>query len=135
MLFSQVYDETVFRNSNADSKMKNDLAGIFFHMEQASPEAMRAQRMAELKNLAEWRQRHLKELIEWSDPVKREAKKAQYAADEAAGREKLKDIPAEFVAVRTGFNIAPVGWMVKLIHKPLPKLSWWRKLKHWLGFR
>lgn len=108
--------------------MKLNEIGIYFHMDQISPEAFKAQRQAELAAMAEYRQRHLQQVIEWSDPVKRAERLLQYAKDEAEGRSKLKDIPAELIAVRTKETPFTLGLTYK---KPF-KLSWWRKVINWL---
>lgn len=63
-----------------------ELAPYYFFMDCISPEALRAQRLAELNDLAEWRQRHLRQIKEWSDPEKREKKIAKAKAEEEAAR-------------------------------------------------
>lgn len=62
--------------------MKVDEIGIFQHMDMISPEAYRAQRMAELQQLANYRARKLKRYQEWSDPEKRALIQNQARADE-----------------------------------------------------
>jgi hypothetical protein len=48
-----------------------EISGIHQSQFMLSPEAIKAQLMAELKDLAEYRKRHLQAVMDWSDPVKR----------------------------------------------------------------
>lgn len=106
----------------------NEITGEYFFMEQLSPEVQRAQRMAELEQLAKYRALKLQKIKDWSDPVKRAETQAQYAKDEAEDRAKLKDIPAELVTVRT--NITNSTFTLSYITKP--KLTLFQRMKLWL---
>lgn len=108
--------------------MKLDDIGIHHHMEQLSPAVIEAQRMAEMNNLSTYRAKRIREYMNWSDPVKRAEIQSKYKIDEALGRDKLKDIPAAQVAVRTSEN-----WDIRLnitdpYKKPAPKLTWFQRL-------
>ena len=106
--------------------MSKDISGIFWNFEELNPEYICAQRMAELKDLAEYRMRHLQAIKEWSDPVKRAKMKYHATAEEAEGRKKLKDIPADLVAVRTGespFRAVDYGH----IYVPPIKVKWFER--------
>lgn len=106
--------------------------GIYEDMHMASPEAIRAQRQAELKDLAEYRQRHLQAIKDWSIPEKRAAIIARTEAEKQTAVEICKTMPADLIAVRTGHRITPT----KIMFKPLPpKPSRWQRFKSWLGFK
>lgn len=74
--------------------MRNDshFPSVIEQSMEMDPEVLRAQRMQEIKDLAEWRSRRLIAYKEWSDPKKREAKKAAYEKDMEDGKAKLADI-------------------------------------------
>lgn len=107
------------------------VVGIYDHMNLATPEAMKAQRQAELEQMAKYRSKRLQEYKDWSEPVKREAKKEAFRKEEEKCRPLMANIPAEQVAVQTGKRLE----VTKMIFKPLPKLSFWQKMKRWLGFK
>jgi hypothetical protein len=97
---------------------------------QLSPEAAKAQKEAELRDLAEWRARHLKEIIAWSDPVKREAKKALAKQEEEFGRGLLDTIPSDLLAVRTGKSLSE-RVTIREIFKASPK-GWFDRVLDWI---
>lgn len=117
-------------------RLTDPVPGIIFEVQSISPEVERAQRLAELKDIAEYRQRHLKYIQEWSDPIKRAAKQAQYAKEleeakiifatqiaEDAKRWEMhkpldKDRFAQYVAIR-------------MLGKPPVKLKWYQKILAW----
>lgn len=70
--------------------------------ESISPEVAKAQRMAELEQIAKYRRLKLQQYQDWSDPVKHAAIIAAYNKERAEAYTKLGDIPAEHIAVRTG---------------------------------
>lgn len=113
-----------------------ELTGVYFYMDSISPEAMKAQRMAELEQMAKYRSIRIQQYKDWSNPVKREIIKAQYAKDEIECRKLMADIPAERVAVRTG----EIPMNIKLNYvgdhgRQLPKITRWERFKRWLGFK
>ncbi len=130
----------------------NEPVGIFIQHEAISPEVQRAQRMAELKDIAEYRARHLKYITDWSDPVKRAKIQAEQAAAQAAARASLdgkyiddyrvrKIAEGRFVnpgAIdRPRFHMGPIpervsDFKITPLVKERPKLSWWRRLLAWL---
>lgn len=112
----------------------NDPIGIIIQHEAISPEVVRAQRLAELKDIAEYRARHLKAIQDWSDPVKRKKIQDEHAAAERAAREEMagKDIdPYRVRTVKNQTFIAPLTFKVTPIVKPLLKRPWWRRLLDW----
>ena len=75
--------------------MKDPL-GIFSHYAGAiDPEVAKAQKMQELKDLAEWRARHLQQIKEWSDPVKRAERQAKTQAELQAAIEMVAGTTVE----------------------------------------
>lgn len=107
-----------------------EITGLYFHMEQISPEAFQAQRLAEMEQMSRYRIQKLQEYKDWSDPEKREAKKAQYAKDEAEGKKLLgtaikalpwiRDCKPTFKVGNPYYEITPV---------PLTR---WQRIKQWL---
>ena len=123
----------------------------------ASPEAIKAQRQADLKGIAEWRQRKLHAYQDWADPVKREAIQMQAKMDlsEACmiARERQdadphymeslmnrKDVKMAFNP-ETGKNeqaepiFAKLEDRIKITPKAAPivppKLAWYQKILNW----
>jgi hypothetical protein len=112
--------------------MDLNVPGIHFNMFELSPEVIRAQRQAELENLAKYRAQKLESYTKWSDPVEGAKWRDEIAKEETVSREKLIEIPAELVAVRTGgahFEIAPC---LKFI-EPTAKPSVWQRVKNFFA--
>ncbi len=113
----------------------NEPTGIFMQHEAISPEVERAQRMAELKNIAEYRASKLRYIQEWSDPVKRAKIQAEHAAAEKKARESLEGKYIDDYRVRTVKNEVFVGTLNAIVTmKPIakPKMPWWERLLAWL---
>ena len=109
---------------------QTELTGIIHHMEAISPEAQKAQVMAEMEQLAKYRAKRLQQYKDWSNPMKRAAMRAQYNADEERDRKLLVDIPAEHVAVRP---VNPYRITLTEVVKPkVVKLTWLQRVKLWL---
>lgn len=116
-------------------------AWVFQHMDQFSPEAFKAQRMQELKDIAEYRARHLKFIKGWSDPEIRAKLQAKHAreVEEAqrlvAANPQLMEAQASaigrrYVSPLTSLPIfSELGDRIAItpIAKPLPKK------RHWLA--
>ena len=111
--------------------MKNDMSLAFFtQWDGLSPEAQRAQRLAELKDIAEYKRRHLEAIKAWSDPNKRAAIQSQYHLDEVCARiewdydEYLKSQPP------------PKSWLdyarITPINKQPPKKRWHDIIFGWI---
>lgn len=64
-----------------------------FH--ELDPAVLRAQRMQELKDLAEWRARRLQAFRDWSDPVKRAARQEQAARELEAAHKRWAEMAEE----------------------------------------
>lgn len=62
-----------------------EMWGIHFHMDVISPEAFMAQRMEELRSIAEWKARRLKRIQDWAVTEKRDQikEKMQFWEEEA----------------------------------------------------
>ncbi len=103
-------------------------AGYVSQFDQISPEAHRAQRMAELKSVAEWKARRLKEMQDWSDPVKRATRQAKLATE----LEEAKAIWAEMLEKDVASLPSKPFWetvrMRPIAPKLAPKLSWYKRL-------
>lgn len=94
--------------------------------QELDPEAFTAQRQAELRDLAEYRARHLREIMRWSDPVFRAQRKAdaEHALLEARKiyetMEKRKDEDAQRWANLVRLRVLPPArrsrwkWLKKL---------------------
>lgn len=107
----------------------NEIVGIHYHMDILSPEAYRAQRQAELEQMAKYRHMKLQIYKDWADPVKRAEIQAKHKAEEAESRTQLSSIPADQVAVRTGGKTFTAMKLVLL--EPSRKLTRWQKIKAW----
>lgn len=100
----------------------NEFTGVYHMHEEISPEAYKSQRLQELKDLAEWRQRHLAQITEWSSEEKRLERIAKHLVEEAASRATWK--PDEHLNV-----IGDPTFRVTPIKRPnTNKKSWWAKL-------
>lgn len=125
----------------------NEFTGVYHMHEEISPEAYKAQRLQELKDLAEWRARHLAQIQDWSSEEKRNERLAQHHQDDLEARrianERAKEDPEyirslmsakEWVGMGgTGFAQKPIydksfKVMVRRFIEPSPKKSWWAKL-------
>lgn len=132
-------------------RINDPIAGIIIQHQALSPEVERAQRMAELKNIAEYRARHLKAIQDWSDPVKRKAIQDEHARAEKVARElmygeliddfRVRKVEQGRFVNRGGMD-GPLGrsqtlpprvsdFKVKPIVKAVRK-RWWQKLWDWL---
>ena len=103
--------------------------GIVIQHIELDPAVLRAQRMQELRDLAEWRHRRLNLIKEWSDPVKRAERQARFAEEHAAAQkiwaEQLEEDnkPSaqkpffERIHVRPITNPRPLKWYQRLWRK------------------
>ena len=113
----------------------NEVIGIYHHMEELSPEVKRAQRMAELKNLSEYRAKVLQRYKDWADPVKRAEIQENAAMDLQEAKKILDENIAEDpfyhekLAVRV--YVPKPHFSIKLL--PQPKLSLFQRVKWWLS--
>lgn len=106
-------------------------------MEQLSPEVIRAQRQAELADLAKFRARHMQAYKDWTDPVKRAALIVKTEAESEKAREEIRartyeENVAEYskIAVRTD----KPTFSFTLINKPKPKpLTRFQRMKRWIS--
>lgn len=64
----------------------NDFTGLYHMHEEINPEVFAAQRLQELKDLAEWRSRHLQQIKDWSDVDKRNAKLIEHELNDLVAR-------------------------------------------------
>lgn len=134
-------------------RINDPIAGIIIQYQAISHEAERAQRMAELKNIAEYRARHLKAIQDWSDPVKRKKIQDEHAAAEKIARDQMageliddfrvrKVEQGRFVnsgamdSPRSTGSVNPMprvsDFKIKPIVKARPIRRWWRRILDWL---
>lgn len=118
-------------------KVSDLIPGYVSHFQQLDPEVIRAQRLQELKDVAEWRARRLQAYKDWADPEKREAMKAKVAKEMLDEREKLSGTFIDDYRVRTVRQdrfIDGLSERIKVtpIVKPLPKRKWWQRLLDWI---
>lgn len=129
----------------------NEFTGVYHMMDEISPEAFKAQRLQELKDLAEWRARHLAQITAWSSEEKRLERQAQHLADDLEARrianERVKEDPNYILSLMsakgwsnnrsTNFMTSggppifeKLGERISIteIIKTVPKKSWWQKL-------
>lgn len=107
--------------------MKDDLSAIFWNFNEFDKAVLEAQRMQELRDLMEYRKRHLRQIIDWSDPIKRAKMQYHYVVEETEGRKKLKDIPAEKVMVRTGASLKQ-----RELPTFIKRLTWFQRFMRWM---
>lgn len=117
-------------------RLNDPIQGIIMQVDAISPEVERAQRMAELKDIAEYRARHLRAIQEWSIPELRLKRQAQYARE----LEEAKLIFAEQVArdARVWEMHKPMGKdrfcqyvAINMLGKPKLKRKWYQKILDW----
>lgn len=76
--------------------MNRDSYGFWESHNGINAEVERAQRMAELANLAEYRARHLKEIMEWSiTEIRENRKKQQEIAEKEARKNCINPTPID----------------------------------------
>ncbi len=112
--------------------MRDELPGIIMNVDQISPEVERAQRLQELKDVAEWKARRMAAYRNWVTPEAVAERQREYELAAAAALEQGRAMAAEArrqqleakleKSLKPSFNIsAPYV-------KEQPKLNWWRKL-------
>lgn len=113
----------------------NELAPTYVsHFQQLDHDVIRAQRLQELADIAEWRNRRLEKIKEWSeDPVKRAAIQAEVARESQEQRGEMAGTFIDDYRVRTVRHdafIVGLSEHIKItpIAKPQPRRSWWQRL-------
>lgn len=113
-----------------------DTPGIHFNMFQISPEVMRAQRQAELEQIAKYRAIKIAKYQKWSDPIEGEKWRAEIKAEEQESRKELHKIPADLISVRTKDANVPFPFEMKPLLKPQPSAvtqTRWARIKSWFA--
>ncbi len=87
-----------------------------------SEDVIRAQRMAELDQMAKYRAKVMQQYKEWSAPENVATRLAEFKPGELV--DLSKPIEIDHTPVMT-FTTRP-------LYKPIVRLSWWRKLLNWL---
>lgn len=96
--------------------------GIFQMFEEISPEAIRAQRMAELNDLAKYRARRLRFYMDWADPVMRAKLQEETAAQEHFARTLYEQREPDKM---TSLHLFADAVKITPIFKPVPKKRSW----------
>jgi hypothetical protein len=114
----------------------NETAGIFASVDQISPEAFKAQRMQELKDIAEWRQRRVAAYQAWSTPEAIAERKAKHEAAAPAALElgrQLSAIAEHQIAEakKDAPRLKLAGISVTPVIRPVRR-TWWQRLLAWL---
>lgn len=105
-----------------------EFTGEFQMMEAITPEAMRAQRQAELAAMVRWRVEKLEAYKAWSQPEARIAREKELVSAAAAAFERgmrMAMIAKEQAAEK---RLALSTMKVTPLYKPKPKRSWWWRL-------
>ncbi len=102
----------------------NETEGIYSMFEDLSPEVHRAQRLAELEQLARYRARRLAEYQAWSDPVQRMQIQINARVEEAKAR---AEVAGKTVYLPPRLKLEERIEIIPL-KKSSPKRSWWRRL-------
>lgn len=113
----------------------NETAGIFHHMEQISPETFQAQRLQELRDVAEWRGRRIAAYKAWSDPKAIAERKAAHEKDAAAALERGQRLAELARAQQQEVKESRPklqGISVVTVLTPIPRTSWWQRFLAWL---
>ena len=104
---------------------------------QISPEALRAQRQAELKDIAEYRARRLQAYKEWSDPVKR-AERIEKAQEELRIAKEIweemlaQDLNKLEMHMPSEVDKFENKILVRVLEKASNRKPWWRRMIDWL---
>lgn len=119
----------------------SDLSEFHIQFDMPSAEAFRAQRMAELEQMAKYRALKLQQYKDWSDPIKRAAFQAKIKADEAIAKVELRemfkgdpDIEYAKIAVRPLTEEQVLTFKMSPLYKIPPNISQtrWQRLWRWL---
>lgn len=102
----------------------NEMNAIYSAYEDLNIEVIRAQRLAELEQVARYRALRLAQYKAWADPVQREQIKAGLAQGEAQAREKMAGTT---VYLRPKLRLEEMIDIVP-VHKDKPKRGWWARL-------
>lgn len=102
--------------------MRFNETGIFQQADMISPEAFKAQRMAELRQLARYRAEKLQKYIDWSNPEKRAELQQQLKMELEEAQEQVEtmDISPHMV-----FRELDALMKIKPLIKPLPPKKKW----------
>ena len=103
--------------------------------EDLSPEVIRAQRMAELEQMAKYRYAKMEAYRDWADPVKRAAMKMRAEAEALAARNKMAGKLVDDYRVRPKDAWMLDDWHHKVlitpITKPVIKTRWYQFILDW----
>lgn len=109
-----------------------ETTGIIFETQVASPEACKAQKMAELKNLAEYRAGKLQKYVEWSKPEAIAARYAEHLAAAEAARQKAAEVLALIKKQEEASKLYEAEKMPQFKISPLIKtklkIHWFKRL-------
>lgn len=114
-----------------------DGPGIHFNMFQLDPAVIRAQRQAELENIAKYRAQRLASYKKWSDPIEGPKWREEIKKEEQECRKELDKISADLIAVRTRPKNEPFPFEMKPLLKPTTQSAVtqtkWTRIKSWFA--
>lgn len=91
----------------------NEFTGVYHMMDQIDPEAYKAQRLQELKDLAEYRARHFAQITAWSVEENRLERQRQHEDADLEARmianEKAKSDPNYIISLMSAKEWVPMG--------------------------
>lgn len=112
----------------------NDSIGIFHHMEQLNPDVIRAQRIQELKDIAEWRARRMKAYREWVEPANVAYRQLKHEEDALAALERGKalaraaELQMDIAKAERDIRKAMAFKLTPFTKKASTKIPWWIRI-------
>lgn len=100
----------------------NESAAIYSAYDDLDVEVIRAQRMAELEQMARYRARRLAQFTAWSDELQRETIKANMRVEEAKARQSMA---GKTVYLPPKLKLEEMV-AITLVDKPKAKRPWWK---------
>ena len=116
-------------------RIREHSIGIVSQFDAISPEVERAQRMAELKNIAEYRARRLQAYRDWANPIKRAELQAKHQQELKQAREiweaQLKEDHRRLQMHEPKTTYAETISMRVLTKCPGKSKPWYQRLLDW----
>lgn len=103
---------------------------LFSEVHALSPETIRAQRMAELAQMAKYRRGKLQEYVDWSSPEKRDERIKKAQAEEMAARQMVSSKHEEFARMFDLDDAQPM--MIGRIITKTTEKPWYQRIVSWI---
>lgn len=118
-------------------RVNDILPGIFHHTEQASPEAQKAQMLAEMEQLSRYRAKKLRYYQRWSDPVERAKLQEELGYVAVSAESALENAKKLSAAMKhrdslERFNRALAKAAFTITPFTKPQLSRWQRIRAWI---